>query len=275
MSSLQSRKDVVPKALMFLDESMGKIWPFPRGKGMFCSALDALCAVGLFPPGWREYNGMSIWVDPRNYLSRCLIHEGVYQPEVSEALATWLPQGRVMVDVGANVGYMTMLGARRVGPAGRVLAIEPNPYMVEAMRRHLDKNGISNVSIVQAGCSRARGSFPLYLSPDRNPGMTSLSAKNAHSQRSIQVDVVPLDELVAEFNPPSLDVLKIDVEGAELQVLQGAKETLRRFRPVILMELDPRLLSSFGTKPEQILELLAGLGYSHGALSEHDIIARC
>jgi FkbM family methyltransferase len=258
-----------------LDGWWGRIWPFPRGKGIFCRALDVLCAVALLRPGWRECNGMSVWVDPRNYLSRCLIHEGVYQPEVSAAVVKWLPQGGVMVDVGANVGYMTMLGARRVGPAGRVLAIEPNPYMVEAMRRHLDKNGISNVSIVQAGCSRAKGSFPLYLSPDRNPGMTSLSAKNAHSQRSIQVDVVPLDELVAEFNPPSLDVLKIDVEGAELQVLQGAKETLRRFRPVILMELDPRLLSSFGTKPEQILELLAGLGYSHGALSEHDIIARC
>jgi FkbM family methyltransferase len=208
-------------------------------------------------------------------MSQCLIQTGEYQPEVSAAVAKWLPPGGVMVDVGANVGFMTMLGARRAGPAGRVLAIEPNPAMVVAVRRHLERNLISNVRLVQAGCSETRGSLPLYIAPDGNPGRTSLSAKNADSQRSVEVDVMPLDELVAEFNPLRLDLLKIDVEGAELQVLQGAKETLRRFRPVILMEVDPHLLASFGTRPEEIFNLLSELGYRHEQLSEHDIVARC
>ena len=267
-------RDLVARTCLLLDRHWSTRWPLRRGKGLFRRIVNVCARLGLAPAGWREYNGVTIWLDPTNYMSRCLLDSGTYQPEVAHAIVGNLPPGGTFVDVGANFGYMTMLAARQAGSTGRVFAVEPCPEIADLLREHLKRNDLRNVTVIQAGCSNQATSLPLYVAAASNPGKTSLSSDNAQSRRSVPVEVAPLDCLLLKYNPGRVDVLKIDVEGAELQVLQGAMETLKHFRPVIVAEIDSRLLASFGTTPEDIFRLLGDLGYEHEPLSEHDIIAR-
>lgn len=198
---------------------------------------------------------------------------GEYQPEVSRALVDSLPVGGVCVDVGANVGYMTMLAARKVGPAGRVVAIEPSPASFERLQEHLSRNSISSVTAIRAGCLDTPSRLPLFIASDLNPGKTSLSPANAHSGSKVLVRVDTLDALLDGVHLSRLDVIKIDVEGAELGVLGGATETLRRFRPTVICELSDVLLREFGTQPEDVLSFLAAMGYRSSWISDSDILA--
>ncbi len=138
--------------------------------------------------------------------------------------------GETVVDVGANIGVFSMWSAHLVGSTGRVLAVEPNPLAAEYASRNLIDQ--SNVTVVQAACgseaATATLSFPpgrlsvgsLYLRPDRT--------------ESVVVDVRPLDAVLDEAGQDAVDFLKVDVEGHELEVLAGAKDTLSRTRRAAL-----------------------------------------
>jgi FkbM family methyltransferase len=267
-------RDWILKRTVGLHRFWSSYWPFNRGTGIFAHLLTVLKRLHLVDAAWRECNGLQVWLDPSRDSSLCLLSTGDWQPEVASAIVNSLPAGGTFVDVGANFGFMTMLAARKVGPTGRVFAIEPCPDMVKALRSHLIKNGISNVTVIEAGCSNHAGAVPLFIAPDRTPGRTSLSSKNAQSTRSVSVKVVPLADLLAAHGPARVDVLKIDVEGAEHQVLQGAREVLKRYRPVIITEADSSHLESFGASRHGIIGFLTEAGYDCEPLTECDILAR-
>jgi len=224
----------------------------------------------------RIHGGMRLSVRHDDIFARVLLFGSIPEVEVQRQLIQSARQGMTVLDIGANIGYYTTILANAVGKGGRVFAFEPNPTCYAELCRNLELNKLRNVSSWQIALGEKDEAGLLQLPGLGRESHSSLQGNATfQSTGTVAVAIRSLDGFLADQNCSAVNLVKCDVEGAELQVLQGAKETLRRFRPVILMELDPRLLSSFGTKPEQILELLAGLGYSHGALSEHDIIARC
>jgi UDP-N-acetylglucosamine--N-acetylmuramyl-(pentapeptide) pyrophosphoryl-undecaprenol N-acetylglucosamine transferase len=162
---------------------------------------------------------------------------GTAEPEVQAALAELLSPGDVLWDVGANVGFFTLIGARAVGERGRVFAFEPVPELAAAARRNAELNGFRNVEVVERAAAAEAGRAEFVLSQE--PGWGRLAAVGApkEAQRTIAVETAALDELVerGELAPPA--VVKIDVEGAEVDAIAGMRETLRRHRPLVLCEL--------------------------------------
>jgi len=153
---------------------------------------------------------------------------GTYEPWVSNALERYLHPGDVAWDVGAFIGFHTLLMSRRV-EQGRVLALEPDPRNAERLRRNLSLNGVTNVEVlpVAAGARRDRASL--------EPHPTHPSQTRVRAAGGMPCEVSPLDDLLGLTSPPAL--VKVDVEGVEAEVLAGASEVLESARPVWCIEL--------------------------------------
>jgi len=136
--------------------------------------------------------------------------------------------GHTVFDVGANVGYYTLLAARRVGPTGRVVAFEPLPANLQYLQRHLALNDCETVRLIPAAVADAPGDA--MFAPRRSSSEGALS-----SVGTVRVAVVTLDQIVAEDPTLRPDLIKIDVEGAEALVLQGATRLLSSARPQLLL----------------------------------------
>ncbi len=150
---------------------------------------------------------------------------GVWEPNLTALLSDRLSKGKLFVDVGANIGYFTLLAAKLVGDSGQVLALEPSPSTFQKLQRNVELNaekfGSSGiVSIENKAAGEVDGMLPLYSGPPGNTGEASLIP----TDRPVEglVPVVRLDDLVSAEMISCLGAVKIDVEGAELQVLRGA-----------------------------------------------------
>lgn len=165
---------------------------------------------------------------------------GAYEPDVSAVIRTRLRTGMTMIDIGANIGYFTMLAASIVGASGRVVAVEPNPSnarMLEASRR---ANGFSHVSLCQAAAAPATGLLVLNTSYS-NGTTTSIDDDLERLLTAETVACLPVDSL---FDPQAhIDLIKIDVEGAEHTALLGCRRILREHRPIIVSEFAPSMLA--------------------------------
>lgn len=178
---------------------------------------------------------------------------GVLESGVQEALRRHVGAGSVVYDVGANIGFFSLLAARFAGPTGRIESFEPLPAAAAGLRHNVAINGASTVHVHQAAVA-ARGGRAELLSVDEG-GWSHLADRGWHprTHEVLEVDVVALDELVADgLRAP--DVLKIDVEGSELAVIDGMRETIRAHAPAIICELH-------ATNAE-FVELMDELGYS-------------
>ncbi|HTZ87178.1 MAG TPA: FkbM family methyltransferase [Solirubrobacteraceae bacterium] len=167
---------------------------------------------------------------------------GDAEPEVQEALAALIEPGQTVYDVGANIGFFTMLCSRLVGPQGRVYAFEPIPQNLATLRHNVALNDLANVTIVEQALSSSTGTAEMFISPWS--AFHSLNVEGASKQDNhgpeagqITVQTVTLDEFLKGEGVRAPDLLKIDVEGAELIVLEGAGETLRSRKPLLLCEL--------------------------------------
>jgi FkbM family methyltransferase len=153
---------------------------------------------------------------------------GTYEREVQQLFQRLLGPGDVCFDVGANVGFYTLLASRLIGEKGTVVAFEPLPRNLGYLRRHLEANHVSNVRLLPVAVSDRAGTA--HFTEGNGPAMGSLAENGG-----LEVRTVRLDELVASGELPSPSFLKIDVEGAEDAVLTGAASLLRGHHPTILL----------------------------------------
>ncbi len=182
---------------------------------------------------------------------------GTYEPEQTRLFEAHVAPGATVLDVGAHVGYYTLLSAVLAGPSGQVFAFEPNPANAAFLRRHVAINRLGNVRVEQAAVSDREGTARFDFGSGSGTG--HLAEGGAIEVRTVTVDGV----CVAHGLTPS--AVKMDVEGAELAALGGALETLRRARPVLF-------LSTHGPEVHRAsLDLLRGLGYALSPILGHDL----
>lgn len=196
-------------------------------------------------------------------LSRCIYVSGSYEPNELTLLSHTLEPGMTFLDVGANEGLFSLLAARRLGSEGQVIALEPSPRERRRLERNLALNGLHNVVVLPlAACDRA-GTGWLHVAEEAHAGQSTLGAfaYDIRAEEDASVEMFPLDQLPERCPVPRLDVVKIDVEGAEVAVLRGARQILSRHRPLLLVELLDAALNGQGATREQLFAELAALGY--------------
>lgn len=179
---------------------------------------------------------------------------GTYESHVVAAMRQYVQPGHTVYDIGTHVGYMSAVLAKLVGSAGRVMAFEPDPANRQALACNMVENAFGQVTIVPAAVSDRSGaasfahfeSYSLvgHLAQEHEPGDAEL----------LQVSTVALDAFVYEDNHPAPSFIKLDVEGAEMQVLAGARRLLLEARPIVVVEMRARF-------KQELAELLQTVGY--------------
>ena len=163
---------------------------------------------------------------------------GLYEMDLIGVLQERLRPGDTCMDLGAHVGYLTMLMARGVGPQGRVISFEPVPETCNALRENVRLNGFENVTTEAAAAGNQEGTLELVCTKGEELSWTAstLAYSQPGEETHITVPVVKLDDYI-QRNSLRPKLIKIDVEGAELAVLQGGRQMLRKIRPVLLVEI--------------------------------------
>jgi FkbM family methyltransferase len=183
---------------------------------------------------------------------------GSYEYEKRLAFERIVQPGQIVFDVGANVGFYTLLASVLVGPGGRVFAFEPIEQNLVFLRKHLSLNHALNVTVLAVAASDHKGTALFDTSSGR--AMGSLGDGG-----SLRVDVITLDELIDTGELPVPNYIKLDVEGAELRVLKGAAKLLAKHHPVLFVSIHSAELRS------QCCEMLAGLEYELIPMGTHVI----
>ena len=183
----------------------------------------------------------------------------------SAALRRYVAPDDWIFDVGANIGYFTGKFATWVAGAGKVVALEPELANYTRLNQRITQQGVGDRVITrQSAAADVDGELKLAVNPE-HPGDHSLS------DQGIPVTVYRLDSLWREFAEPRISLLKIDVQGAEMRVLQGATAMVASCRPVMLLEVDHAALAKFGASPGSVLDWLERQGYVFNELSRSGI----
>jgi len=218
-----------------------------------------------------EFDG-AFQMDVRSHIfQRCLI-DGTYEPELAALCRTYLAPDRDAIDVGANVGFYSVLFGRLLQEGtGRVVSVEPSPDVLVRLRANLARNGVADRVTVFAGAMADRkqmahlqrlAGFDEYatIGASMHHALDREQEEAPGKTERIAVAAESLDGLV-EAHGLRPGFIKIDVEGAEHLVIRGAVETLRVHRPVLMLEVVPALLQRNGTSAEEVFRLLHEAGY--------------
>ena len=206
----------------------------------------------------------ALFVDLSNTVGRSIWLRGVYEEAVTRTIMTYLRPGGTFVDVGANVGYFAVRACRSVGPTGAVHAIEANPRLVALLERSKHANGFDQLTIHPLAVADFRGVAELQV--QRSSGVSFLGSRSSTRPgdkvvRVENVPVAPLDDVLSPALTAGLSVLKIDVEGRELDVLKGASQLLTHGPPIVI-ELVEANLARFSTSVAEVKAFLASYAYS-------------
>jgi FkbM family methyltransferase len=240
-------------------------WPIAAGK-QFPDRLSRV--FGPFVPIWVQVEpGVNMLLDPYDLVTQCILLRCTWEPSTLHEMEQHLPAGGTFIDVGAHVGWYSLNAAKKVGPTGHVIAVEPNRQTLVVLRDNIRASGASAVvAIAPVACGDSETTLTFYEAPRSNTGASSLSLANLSEvgapAASYTVRVRRLDDIAREARVERVDALKIDVEGAEFLVLKGAVGILDRYRPVVAVELRDEQLKLMGSSMDEAMAFMRSHGYA-------------
>jgi FkbM family methyltransferase len=204
-------------------------------------------------------------------ISESIKNSGVWAESETRLFRELITPGMVVIDVGANIGYFSLLASTLVGPLGEVHAFEPDPVNCGLLKKNVRMNRASNIKVVQGALSNNDDPVPLFLNSD-NKGDHRIWEASGESRTKITVKATTLDRYLEE-NALTPSFIKIDVQGAEGQVLEGMKETLILRPPqFMILELWPEALRKCETNPEQMVKLIADAGFTIRVVADDQLL---
>ncbi|GAA0651452.1 FkbM family methyltransferase [Streptomyces malaysiensis subsp. malaysiensis] len=211
----------------------------------------------------RTRFGATFAVDTQDLIQRYLYLFGVWEPHMTRWLQRRLKPGDVFVDVGANIGYYSVLASRLVGGSGKVVAVEASPTFLRLLQRHARRNGCANIRTVNAAVSDREELLTFILASSRNMGANSVVPYDGPAESTFEIAARPLPDLLTEDEITRARVIKVDVEGAEGGVVRGLVPLLDRLRPdaELTVEVTPQRMAELGDSVEELLAALTGHGF--------------
>jgi len=192
-----------------------------------------------------------------------------FEPHVANLAERMLAPGDVYLDLGANIGFHTLTAAHKVGPEGRCIAIELNPENCALLRASCRANGFRHVEVIERAAAEQAGMLSFFQTPGTGNGALvsdvirarMSDAPEFYGDRERAVQAVAVDDIVGEED--RVNLIKMDIEGAELKAIKGMRRLLSRQRPPMIFEFFPDLLRDIGqSEPVDLLDTLRGFGYA-------------
>ena len=230
-------------------------------------ALNRMCRAtraAFWMRAPKELGGWSFCCDLRDSIAREVCFTGRYEPQETALVQAILRPGMSFVDVGANWGYFTLLAAHQVGKAGRVVSLEPDPRLFPLLAENIAANRLSHVSALPLAAACEQGWLALagFEETQGNFGLSRLIGQNHVHGPLFQVAARPLDAVLQDVGVANVDLLKMDIEGAEGLALSGLRESLANRRVQrLLVELHPAHLAEHGQNPSDLNEKLRQFDY--------------
>jgi len=210
-----------------------------------------------FPVQSKLVDGSAMWVDLRSAVGRAIFVKGAFDYEVWKIIETRLAAGSVFIDVGANVGYYSMLASNLVGSTGKVHAFDIDPRPLKCLRKNSKECEYKNIDIHEVAVGGDVGFGVLVSMPDCGHSVvrkTGLGKK---------VPMVSLDRWMSSLaGNAQIDVVKIDIEGGELAALEGARKMIERHRPLIVCEAQDDASDATSERQTPLLKFFAEVNYS-------------
>lgn len=202
---------------------------------------------------------------------RSIFFEKEYEPRVVHLLRKHLLPGYTFVDVGAHVGYFSLMASNLVGPSGRVLSFEPDAANYERLRQHVVRNEKQNIAVLKLALSDKSGEMKFLINPFNDGGHSLESFPGYQALRAENVRTATLDDvLVNRFPGLPIHLLKIDVEGHQLHVLKGMRRTLQAYSPKLIVEIGSNERGEKAT-----FEFLATEGYRGRKVDRYNYFFSC
>lgn len=233
------------------------------------SALKRLLApiVNAVKPDYIISQGHKIYIDKKDaIISEVLLSEKIWEPYETVVFTDNIKKGDVVLDIGAHIGYYTLLAAHLVGNKGKVYAFEPDPENFELLKKNVTINGYSNVILVNMALSDKTGDSLLFLN-DENRGDHRIY-DSGDNRQSVQITTVRLDDYFKD-KKVSIDFIKMDIQGSEAKAMKGATKLLKRNKTLkLITEFMPKAIAQSGTSPREYLKLLQKNGFKFYRLDE-------
>jgi FkbM family methyltransferase len=210
----------------------------------------------------RKGIAFTLEVDPKNgIIERDLIVKGVFSPHLYDVFTEMIQRGNTVVDVGANIGYFTLLFSKIVGENGKVYSFEPVSQIYSKLEKNIEINSVGNIVAENYALGEEQSELTINYQ-ESSSGQSSLINKTQNSV-SEKIHVVTLDSYLEKFD--ALDFVKIDIEGFEFQALRGMQKTLKKFKPSVVMEFSPLLYRNIDEDylgySRSLLNFMMALGY--------------
>jgi len=214
-----------------------------------------------------EVQGHKMFLDPTDTLELSIW--GTYEPPVTELFKKEIKRGDVVLDIGAHIGYYTLILAKLVGENGRVYAFEPDPTNFNLLEKNVKANSYKNVSLVQKAVSNKTGRTNEYLGEGDSGDHRIYDPHDG--RKSIEIEAIRLDDYFKSYGG-KIDFIKMHVQGAEALVIEGMPQLLQQNQNVkIITHFWPMGLRKCGFKPEEYLKILIGYGFKIYLINENKI----
>ncbi len=206
-------------------------------------------------PEYIEVNGVKIFLDSKDSMEFSMRN---FEPGVTRVFKGQIKTGMVFVDIGAHIGYYTLLTSKLIGTDGFVFAFEPNPDNGILLEKSIKANGFKNIKLTKKALAQKTGKTSLFMSGVSNDSRCYFSGEN---RKSIEVETVSLDDFF-KGTDQKIDFIKMDVDGFEFSVLRGAEKTISNSKNLMLIsEFCPEYLTKAGEDPREYISYLEKLGF--------------
>jgi FkbM family methyltransferase len=214
-----------------------------------------------------DFDGTLLQVRLDEHMGSQIFWYGSYSREVLEVLDRILRPGMVVLDVGANIGEVSLYAAKRVTAGGQVICFEMFPDLAAILRANAARNGLTWVDVAEIGIADAVGWAPAFNPSDRfrdgalHAGLGTIFGQEGRHIPAGTVPLTTIDQFLESHGVDAVDLIKVDVEGAELPALRGATATLRRCHPWLVLEVQRETSLAAGYDQQEILAFLEAFGY--------------
>lgn len=208
-------------------------------------------------PEYVYFEGQKIFILRNGPVSVNLFYRGIWEENETRLVKNEIHIDDIVLDIGANIGYYTLIFANLVGPGGKIFSFEPEPTNFNLLKKNIEINGHQNITIENVAVSNDSGKIKLFLS-EKDPGQHKIDCGIDVSNNYIIVNKISLDDYFKN-NPlaKKISFIKIDVEGSEINVLKGMQNILNINKKLkILIEYSPKHIRNFGIEPIELLEFL-------------------